>query len=86
MPKEVIRSKDGHVGVHWWNFPRVNDKDYVMPLVSVSVGVGKNFRFEEAVDEVYEDLFFNFDNPDDVEDFIKKLRRAKRKVFGSGRS
>ena len=80
MPKEIITDGEQQIGVHWYNF-ELSDGEYVEPLVGVSVNVGEPFEMDG---QTFDALFYNFTNPDDIERHIKALRRAKRKVFGSG--
>jgi hypothetical protein len=82
MPKEIIVDGEQKIGVHWYNFHLEYD-EYVEPLVGVSIDVGEPFVMDG---QTFNALYFNFSNPEDVERHIRALRRAKRKVFGSGGS
>jgi hypothetical protein len=80
MPKHVFVNSNETIGVHWYN-TAVPDADEV----AVSVGVGKWFTFHEDSTRIdqpeFDRLFFNFENKEQINEFIKALHKAKRKAF-----
>ena len=81
MPKEVFRNAKGdeHSEVRWYNFPDGKTGSHIPPVVAVGVGQEKDFELDGMS---YSTMYFNFETPEQVEDYIKALRRAKKKVFG----
>lgn len=83
MPKEVFtnQNKDEHVEVRWYNMPAPGEIENIIPVVALGVGRATTPDLESE-GPVYETRFFNFETPEQVDDFIKSVKRAKRKVFG----
>jgi hypothetical protein len=82
MPKDTFYGADDEtIGVHWYNFPE-RKPEPIEPLVAVSIGQGVDFTMDDEPDIKYDRMWFNFDNPKELERFIKTLRRAGRKVWG----
>lgn len=82
MPKEVLKNKNGdeHVEVRWYNMPSPGETEGIIPVVAVGVGQKKDFDLDGCS---YSTMYFNFETPEQVESYIKSLRRAKKKVFGA---
>jgi hypothetical protein len=83
MPKEVFKNQAGdeHAEVRWYNVPDKSEGTYTIPVVAIGAGQTKKFAVGGEEFE-YETMYFNFETPEQIDEYIKALRRAKKKVFG----
>lgn len=76
MPKETLREQlGGFELIVGWS----QEHDYMQ--VAVDGGMDFDFRTDDTDDGPYTGLWYTFRSREEVDQFIKNLHKAKRKVF-----